>query len=73
MEKIINILLEYVEPDEPITAETSIKYDLGMSSFDLVCFGDDIFDEFGVRLTPSNFKDCDTVGRLAAFVENNAD
>ena len=69
MEKIVEILLNYVEPDEPITEETNIKYDLGMSSFDLVCFGDDLCDEFGIRLTPNDFKNCDTVGKLAQFVQ----
>lgn len=69
MEKIIEMILNYVEPDDEITAETSIKDDLGMSSFDLVCFGDELFDEFGVRLTADNFRECDTVGKLAAFVK----
>ncbi len=71
MEKIIDLLLNYVEPDEPITEETNIKYDLGMSSFDLVCFGDDLRDEFGVKFTPKDFKSCDTVGKLAQFIEEN--
>ena len=70
MEKIIDMLLNYVEPDEPITADTNIKYDLGMSSFDLVCFGDDLMDEFGVKLSPNDFKNCDTVGKLAQFVQS---
>lgn len=69
MEKIIELLLNYVEPDDEITAETSIKEDLGMSSFDLVCFGDELFDEFGVRLTADNFRECETVGKLAAFIK----
>lgn len=69
MEKIIEMILNYVEPDDEITAETSIKEDLGMSSFDLVCFGDEIFDEFGVRLTADNFRECDTVGKLADFIK----
>lgn len=68
MEKIIELLLNYVEPDDEITAETNIKLDLGMSSFDLVCFGDEIFEEFGVRLTAENFRECETVGMLAAFI-----
>ncbi len=71
VEKIVDMLLNYVEPDDEITAETNIKTDLGMTSFDLICFGDDLFSEFGVRLTPDNFRNCLTVGDLANFIENN--
>lgn len=66
--KIIDMLLNYVEPDDDITADTNIKIDLGMSSFDLVCFGDDLFDEFGVRLTADDFRNCETIGMLADFI-----
>ncbi len=71
LEQIIDMLLNYVEPDDEITADTNIKTDLGMSSFDLICFGDDLFNTFGVQLTPDNFRDCITVGKLAAFIEKN--
>ena len=68
MEKLINLLLNYVEPDDDITSETSIKEDLGMSSFDLVCLAEEIFNEFNVKLTAENFRSCNTVGKLAAFI-----
>lgn len=71
VEKIIDMLLNYVEPDDEITAETNIKTQLGMTSFDLICFGDDLYNEFGVRLTADNFRSCITVGALANFIENN--
>lgn len=71
MEKIIELLLNYVEPDEEITADTGIKSDLGMSSFDLVCFANDIFDEFGVKIEADDFRKCNTVGRLAEYIKNN--
>ena len=64
-EKIIDIILNYVEIDGEITAETDLKRDLGMSSFDLVCFGNEINDEFGVKLEAADFRDCATVGKLA--------
>ena len=69
MEKLIELILNYVESDDEITAETSIKEDLGMSSFDLVCFGDELFEEFGVKLTADNFRECDTVGKLSEFIK----
>lgn len=68
MEKLIELFLNYVEPDENITADTSIKEDLGMSSFDLVCLAEEIFAEFGVKLNAENFRNCRTVGKLAAYI-----
>lgn len=69
MEKLIEIILNYVEPDEEITADTSIKSGLGMSSFDLVCLAEEIHDEFGVKLNAEVFRDCDTIGKLADFIQ----
>lgn len=69
MEQLIEILLNYVEPDEEITSDTKIKEDLGMSSFDLVCLAEDIFGQFGVRLTADNFRQCKTVGSLTGFIK----
>ena len=66
--EIIEIILNYVEPEEAITADTDIKSELGMSSFDLVCLADEIFEKYGVSLTPDNFRDCATVGSLADFI-----
>ncbi len=69
MERLIELILNYVEPDEEITAETSIKGGLGMSSFDLVCLAEEIHGEFGVKLNAEVFRDCDTIGKLAAYIE----
>lgn len=69
MERLIELILNYVEPDDEITAETSIKSGLGMSSFDLVCLAEEIRGEFGVKLNAEVFRDCDTIGKLAAYIE----
>ncbi len=69
MEKIIEMLLNYVEPDDEITADTNIKNDLGMSSFDLVCLAEEIFGEFSIKLTAENFRECNTVGKLYTFIK----
>ena len=37
MEKIIEKILEYVEVDGEITAESSLKLDCGLTSFDTTC------------------------------------
>ncbi len=68
-EKIVEIILNYVEPDEEITEKTSIKSDLGMSSFDIVCLADELYEEFKVDLSPDDFRECDTVGLLAEIIE----
>ncbi len=68
-EKIVDIILNYVEPDEAVTPETSIKRGLCLSSFDLVCLSDEIYTEFGVTLNAEDFRDCDTVGKLVSYVE----
>lgn len=70
MEKLIELLLNYVEPDEEITAETNIKFDLGMSSFDLACLANDIRSEMGVSLKADDFRKHRTVGALAQHIAN---
>ncbi len=69
MEKLIELILNYVEPDDEITAETDIKSGLGMSSFDLVCLSEEIFDVFGIKLNAEVFRNCDTIGKLADYIE----
>ena len=71
-EKIVDIILNYVEPDEAVTPETSIKRGLCLSSFDLVCLSDEIYTEFGVVLNAEDFRECDTVGKLVTYVEGAA-
>ncbi|MBR6634726.1 MAG: acyl carrier protein [Clostridia bacterium] len=70
-EKIKDMFLNYVEPDDEITTDTRIKSELRMSSFDLICFADDINITFGVKLTAEDFRNNRTVGALADFVEKN--
>ncbi len=72
LNKIVDIILNYVEPDEEITAETRIKGDLEMSSFDLVCFADELHESFGVDLSPDDFRECDTVGLLTEIIEKRS-
>lgn len=71
-DKVVDIILNYVDPDDAITPETNIKSGLCMSSFDLVCLSDEIHDEFGVVLTADDFRECDTMGKLVAHIEKSA-
>ncbi|MBR2868102.1 MAG: acyl carrier protein [Clostridia bacterium] len=68
-DKLVEIILNYVEPEEDITPETGIKRGLNLSSFDLVCLSDEIHQEFGVVLGADDFRECETVGKLVARLE----
>lgn len=69
MEKLIELIENYVEIDE-ITAESTFKNDLGMSSFDIMCILTDIEVEMGVKLKPTDFVVNKTVGLMAAYIES---
>ena len=66
-EKLIEILENYVEADE-IKSEDSFKSDLGMSSFDIICFVSDIERKFGVKLKATDFIAKKTVGEMAEYI-----
>lgn len=67
MEMLVALIKNYVEEDE-ITAESSFKADLGMSSFDIMCLITDIEVEFSVKLRPTDFIAYKTVGEMADYI-----
>ncbi len=67
MEKLIAIIKNYVEVDE-ITADSSFRNDLGMSSFDTMCLITEVQVELGVKLKPTDFVANKTVGEMAAYI-----
>lgn len=69
MEKLISLIENYVEADE-ITAESTFKNDLGLSSFDTMCLITDIQVETGVKLKPTDFVIYKTVGEMAVYIES---
>ena len=69
MQELIAIIENYVEADE-ITAKTSFKKDLCLSSFDTVCMIDEIKTELGVKLEPADFVKYKTVGEMAEYIES---
>ena len=69
MQELVAIIENYVEADE-ITADTSFKKDLGLSSFDTVCMIDDIKTDLGVKLEPADFVKYKTVGEMADYIES---
>ncbi len=71
MEKLIELVENYVEADD-ISASSSFKGDLGMSSFDTMCLITDIEVEIGVKLKPTDFVAHKTVGEMADYIASLA-
>ena len=71
MEKIIDFILQYVELDEEITDESTLKNDCGFSSFDLTCLYRDIFSYYGISPENIDVKAIKTVGTLKEVIDNN--
>ncbi|MEE1320558.1 MAG: acyl carrier protein [Acutalibacteraceae bacterium] len=67
IEKLIEILENYVEADE-IKGEDCFKSDLGLSSFDTMCLVNDIKAELGVSLQAKDFIEHKTVGDMAEYI-----
>ena len=68
-EKLVEILENYVEADE-IKSEDSFKSDLGMSSFDTMCFISDVKSKLGTELLPKDFIAYKTVGEMAKYISS---
>lgn len=69
LEMLKEIVLEYVELDDDITMESTFKDELGMTSFDIVCFCADIESAFGVRFDSDDMRDINDVRQLVEFIE----
>ena len=69
MEKLIEVLLNYVDPDEPITADSDLRNDCGLSSFDSVCVMEELGIVFGIKVDFSDYKACSTVNDLWNIIE----
>lgn len=70
LETVKEIICEYVEIDiEEITAESSLRYDIGATSFDLMNIAVDIEGRFGLSVPDSDLPRIKTVGDIAALLE----
>ena len=69
MEKIIEKILEYVEPDCEITADSTLKYDCGLTSFDTTCVVGELCEAYGVSDSDVNLRKIRTVGELYEALE----
>ncbi len=68
MEKLIDKILEYVEPDCEITGASLLKNDCGLSSFDMACLVEDLCKTNNVDMNTINVRQLRTVDDLAAAV-----
>lgn len=68
MDKLIEIILNYVEIDD-ISPKHNLKKDLGLASFDTVCMIKDIEGCFGIKLEVQDFIKSRTVGGLWETIE----
>ena len=70
-EAIKEIICEYVEIEpEEITEESSLRYDLGASSFDLMNIGSAVEEKFNIKVTSNALTKIKTVGDIVEFLKN---
>lgn len=69
-ETIKEIICEYVDIDpDVITAESSLRYDLGASSFDLMNVAVEIEERFNVKMSNASLPTVKTVGDIVELLE----
>ena len=66
MDKIIEKILEYVEPDCELGAESLLKTDCGLTSFDTTCLIGELCAEFDKDEKSIDMRNIKTIGDLAA-------
>ena len=69
LEKLTEILEEYLGEKVEITPETELLSDLGMSSFDLIQLVCTIEEEFGIEILDRALKNIKTVGDVMSRIE----
>ena len=69
MEKIIDIILNYVEPDEEITGDSRLKQDCGLTSFDTTCVVGELCELYGADPAALDLRSVKTVAELYHALE----
>jgi len=71
LETIKEIICEYVEIEpEDITPESSLRYDIGASSFDLMNIAVAIEEKFDIKISNASLPKIKTVGDVVEMLEN---
>ncbi len=69
MDTIINVILNYVEPDEEITEASTLKHDCGLTSFDTTCVIGELCRIYEVEPSDLDLRSIKTVGELYTALE----
>ena len=70
LETVKEIICNYVETDiDEITAESSLRYDIGATSFDLMNIAVEIEELFGLSVPDNALHRIKTVGDIAELLE----
>lgn len=69
-ETVKEIICDYVEVEiDEITPESSLRYDIGATSFDLMNIAVEIEERFGLSVPDNALHRIKTVGDIAALLE----
>lgn len=72
LDTLKEIICEYVEVEpEEITLESSLRFDLGASSFDLMNIAVAVEERFKVEVPNNSFPKIKNVGDIINWLENN--
>ncbi len=72
LETLKEIICEYVDVDpDDIKEDSSLRYDLGATSFDLMNVASAVEDRFKVSVTNNSIKKIKTVGDIAELLAAN--
>ncbi len=69
LEQITEIISNYVDLEEPITEETSLRGDLGMSSLDLINLAVEVEDTFDIMIPDKEINGMNTVKDLITYLQ----
>lgn len=71
LERLLAVVGEYVPVDrQDVSAETSLRMDLGLNSLDLVNLAVSVENEFGIEISDRKLAMMKTVGDLIRHIES---
>ena len=67
-EHILSLVQESTETDLPITPETHLIRDMGLSSVEIMLLISDLEDHFDINISPTQLRHAQTIGDLTKLV-----
>ena len=65
---ILSLVQESTETDFPITPETHLIRDMGLSSVEIMLLISDLEDHFDINISPTQLRHAQTIGDLTKLV-----